>query len=97
VFRRHIVEPPCYGNCNFIGQLELARYRMFHVAGPRMMGRMGPSNNRGGRIITGHRHIIVSLPRDARRRTARFTTHSRAPALAVNVNGQVAVALAQLW
>jgi hypothetical protein len=61
VFRGHIVEPPCYGNCNFIGQLELARYRMFHVTGPRMMGRMGPSNNRGGRIITGHRHIIVSF------------------------------------
>jgi hypothetical protein len=45
MFRGHIVEPPCYGNCNLIGLLELACYRMFCVAGPRMMGWMGPLNN----------------------------------------------------
>ena len=55
VFRRHIVEPPRRGFCHFIVKLELARYRMFRVAGPRMMCGMGASNNRRGRIITGHK------------------------------------------
>src|ERR1700735_4650906 len=87
MFRGHIVEPPCDGNCNFIGLLKLACYGMFCVAWPRMVGWMGPLSNRRGRIITGHRHIIVSLPRGARRRTARFDTHFRSPAPAMNTCG----------
>jgi hypothetical protein len=55
VFSGHIVEPPGHGLVNFIALLELARYRMFGVAGPRMMGGMAASNNRRGRIITGHK------------------------------------------
>src|ERR1019366_1931266 len=77
VFRGHIVEPPCCGFCNFIVKLELARYRMFRVSGSRMMGGMGASNNRRGRIATGHRtphRFFASGRTPARRRTARFIT-----------------------